>query len=162
MPKQVKRIKVEGNTELHDFGLDKFIAALSGDGPKILVGILGGKDVRKGEGSSNATIGAKHEFGLDGLPMRSFLRMPLSTELSNHLKTSGALDQDVLLQVMHTGKITPWLEKIAIVAETTVQDAFDTGGYGKWKPSNMTYKKVRQTLVETQQLRNSITSEVKE
>ena len=47
------------------------------------------------------------------------------------------------------------------VGESIVQDAFSTGGFGKWKPSRMENKQTKQTLVETQQLRNSITSDVK-
>ncbi len=54
------------------------------------------------------------------------------------------------------------VKKVAVVAEGIVAEAFDTGGFGQWPPSDMTHKKVHQTLVETQQLRNSITSEVKE
>ncbi len=52
------------------------------------------------------------------------------------------------------------MKRIAIVALDVVLGAFATGGYGKWKPSNMEHKKVHMTLVETQQLRNSVTEEV--
>jgi phage gpG-like protein len=70
------------------------------------------------------------------------------------------MDKDVLNDVLKSGTFTPWLKKVAVLAEGIVADAFASGGFGKWPPSDMTHKKNHQTLVETQQLRNSITSEV--
>ncbi len=129
--------------------------------PEIRVGILGGKAMREDVGPSNAQIGAAHEYGTKKLPQRSFLRVPLTDNLDRFLGRSGAFDRTTLEQVIREGTIRPWCVKVAIVAEAVVADAFATGGNGKWKPSDMTHKKVHQTLVETQQLRNSITSEVK-
>ncbi len=138
--------------------MDKLLKVLKNK-VTIRVGILGSSKSRK-EGS-NAAIGAKHEFGLDGMPVRSFLRMPLTMQLSKNLEKSGAFDEDVIKQVMKDGSTIPWAQKVAVIAENTVQDAFDTGGFGQWKPSNMTHKKNHQTLVETAQLRESIISEIK-
>lgn len=143
--------------------LDKLIKAFTGKLPVAHVGIIGTKDQRsKGKASSNATIGAKHEFGDEGLPVRSFLRVPLTQQFEKYLEKSGAFNKDVLRKVIKDGSILEWMKKIAIVGETIVSDAFATGGFGAWKPSNMLFKQNQQTLVETQQLRNSITSEVKE
>lgn len=150
-------------TTLNVTGLDKLLKALKQKPPVARVGILGDKDVRStGDSPSNATIGASHEFGTSKLPQRSFLRVPLSDKLTNEIGVSGALNEGVLKEVMAERSVIPWLRKIAILAEGIVSEAFDTGGFGKWKPSNMKYKKNHETLVETQQLRNSITSEVKE
>lgn len=152
--------------ELNTAKLDKLMALLStGKVPTARVGILGAKNHRsKGESKSptNAEIGAKHEFGLDGMPMRSFLRMPLTEFLGKYLEKAGAFTEAVLKDVMATASLTPWIKKIGIVGEQVVADAFQTGGFGKWKPSDMSRKRNHQTLVETQQLRNSITSEVVE
>lgn len=142
-------------------GLDKLLKALKKP-PSIKVGILGSKDSRSGKENSNATVGAAHEFGTTKLPQRSFLRVPLTDNLSSYLEKAGLLDKKVIDDAIKTGSITKLLKQIAIVAETIVLDAFDSTGFGKWKPSNMTKKKNAQTLVETQQLRNSITSEVSE
>lgn len=142
-------------------GLDDLIKALKVKPPIIRVGILGSKDQRQGKGTSNATIGAAHEFGTTILPQRSFLRIPLADNLQKQMESSGALDKDVLAQVVKEKTVLPWMQKIAVLAESIVIGAFDSNGYGKWKPSNMDSKKVKQTLVETGQLRNSITSEVK-
>lgn len=162
-------------------GLDQILKALKAKPPVVRVGILGEKTQRV-EGKTtltfsevqnlkkprrgadvptNAEIGASHEFGTSKLPQRSFLRMPLADRLQKEMESAGALDEKVLKEVIRSGSVVPWLKKIAVLAEGIVLGAFDSGGYGKWKPSDMRYKTVHQTLVETQQLRNSITSEVK-
>lgn len=147
---------VEFNTK----GLDQLIKAMKAENVVARVGVLGFKNVRSG-GGSNASIGAAHEFGTAKLPQRSFLRMPLTTKLPTALEKSGAFNKDVLKKVVKSGSLAAWVEKIAILAVSIIQEAFDTGGFGQWKPSNMDRKTVKQTLVETQQLRNSITYEVK-
>jgi phage gpG-like protein len=150
---------------------------------KVRVGILGSKTIRNGQepqgkgqsvnagrnrpkgkfdASTNAAIGAIHEFGVPGkMPQRSFLRMPITEQLQKELESHGAFGPEELKKVVKEGSTVPWLHRIAVVAEKIVGDAFATGGFGKWRPSDMKYKTVHQTLVETQQLRNSITSEVK-
>lgn len=152
----------EEGVEFNVKGLDQLLKALKQtEQPKARVGILGDKNSRTGKANSNATIGAYHEFGTTTLPIRSFLRMPISDRLQKKMEESRALDKDVMKEVIRSGTVIPWLKKIAILAESIVHEAFDTGGFGKWKPSNMDRKKNHQTLVETQQLRNSINSEVK-
>ena len=154
--------------------LDQFVKALKGKMPVARVGILqnttsrtatqtqnkSGKFESKGN-QTNAEIGIAHEFGTEKLPIRSFLRVPLADNLQTYLEKSGAFNKSTLRTVVKEGSVREWVQKIAITAEAVIADAFDTGGFGKWKPSDMKHKKVHQTLVETQQLRNSITSEVK-
>lgn len=175
------------SVEYKDLGLDKLIKALSKDNaiPSIKVGILGDGSKREVDTSSikpgndlkskllskvlisttkylaptNAEIGAIHELGL-GVPIRSFLRAPLVSHLKKYLEEAGAFDKEALEEVAKSGKLIPFMQKIGLVAESVVQDAFNTGGFGEWKPSNMKNKKVQQTLVESQQLRESITSKV--
>lgn len=131
------------------------------DVPKVRVGVLGGKDARNDKGPTNAEIGAAHEFGTEVLPRRSFLREPITDHLQSKMQERGAFDAEALAEVIRSGTIRPYVQKIAILCEEIVGEAFATGGFGKWQPSDMTHKKVHQTLVESQQLRNSITSEVK-
>lgn len=142
-------------------GLDNLIKALKDSKPVGRIGILGDGAAREGE-VSNAEIGLAHEFGTERLPMRSFLRMPLSTELYKRLAVKGAFDKQAKKDILKQGSIVPWLKKVMITAEAIVLEAFSTTGFGMWKPSNMKYKQNKQTLVETQQLRDSITSEVVE
>lgn len=171
-----------GAVEFDAKGLDSLIRALDRP-PTIRVGILGGnKNTRTGgvlhsviktretkftknksmvETKTNAEIGAIHEFGGDRMPQRSFLRAPISEKLQEYLELSRAFDESVAKKVVQEGTIIQWLKKVAVIAEQIVSDAFDSRGFGRWKASNMAHKQNHQTLVETQQLRNSITSEVK-
>ena len=153
----------DDTVELKTADLDKLIKSLKGNMPMVRVGILGDKNVRTSDkvGPSNAEVGASHEFGTTTVPIRSFLRVPIADNLQKYLDNSNAFDSDALKKVIATGSITEWLKKIGILAESIVADGFDSGGFGKWQPSDMTNKKNHQTLVETQQLRNSITSDVK-
>ncbi len=147
-------------------GLDKLVKALKKEAPKGRVGILGDSAVRQtvnGQPAlTNAQIGSFHEFGTGTAPRRSFLREPMISHFQKALDQSGAWSTEALKEVLATASFVPWVRKACIVAEGVVIGAFDSGGYGKWTPSQMGGKKVHQTLVETQQLRNSITSEVKD
>jgi len=146
--------------EYKDHGLKNLIAALKNKIPVAKVGVLAGKNNRKDDGT-NASIGYKHEFGKDGMPQRSFLRVPLVDNLQKFLNKSNAFTEEVLLKVIDEKSLTEWVIKMGHVGENVVAEAFHSTGFGKWKKSNMSFKKVKQTLVETQQLRNSISSEVK-
>lgn len=150
--------------EFKDKGLKDIIRALGESSPTAKVGILGSGKAARTKGDSwvsNAEIGIKHEFGDETVPMRSFLRMPISKKLQKYLDDSKFFGSDSIKLIVTEKNLLSWVKKIAVLAEAIVSDAFDTGGFGEWKPSNMKNKKNQQTLVETQQLRNSITSEVK-
>lgn len=140
--------------------LDQLIRALKEPLPVLRVGIIGKLGRNKG-GRTNAEIGAAHEFGTDKLPVRSFLRMPLTENFRKYVDDESPLDEDALKMIVKTGSIVEFMKKLAVIGENVVRDAFQTGGFGKWKPSDMSRKKNHQTLVETTQLRESITSEVK-
>lgn len=156
-------------------GLDQMIKALKGKPPSARVGILGSTNPRNNarssmtyasvansQATSNATVGAAHEFGTSKIPMRSFLRVPLMDLLDKEIDSSGALDKDVLKNVIKSGSVLPWLTKITILAQKIVLGAFDSGGYGKWPSWKGNYtSNTGQILLDTQQLRNSITYEVK-
>lgn len=143
--------------EFNDKGLSNLLKALKGELPMVKVGILGSS--ARSDSSSNAFIGRNHEFGI-GVPMRSFLRMPINEHFQKALDSTDAFDEATAKLVIQIGDIRPWLTKVGIVAEEVIQEAFKTGGFGKWKASNMKYKTNQQTLVETGQLSKSITSEV--
>lgn len=143
-------------------GLDNLLKALgSARKPRIRVGVLGNSG--RSDGKSNALIGAAHEFGTTRVPMRSFLRIPLAERLPGALEAAGLTGKEAMEGIVEDGSILPWLKMVAVAAEGVVAEAFDTGGFGKWPPlkaATLRRKRVHQILVETQQLRNSITSEV--
>lgn len=146
--------------EFDDKKFKDLLKALTGKLPQIRIGVLGSSGRTEG-GLTNAEVGAFHEFGTVNLPVRSFLRMPLTDHLDEYLEKSGAFDPNTIKEVIKQKSIAPYMEKIAITAERVVADAFATSGFGAWPSSNMEYKKVHATLIESGQLRDAITSEVK-
>lgn len=144
--------------EFKDMGLGELVSILAKDSPIVKVGILGNGEPRPGE-QTNADIGRRHEFGI-GLPQRSFLRMPLMDNLEKQLNEKGAFTEDAMKAIIEAKSLVPWLKKVGVISEEIIQIAFETGGYGKWRASNMKNKKTKLTLVESSQLRKSITSEV--
>lgn len=147
-------------TEFVDHGFEGLMKLVDGDLDGVIkVGILGDGNTRKGDGG-NADVGWRHEFGDGNLPIRSFLRMPLTTKLQKELSDAGMLDKETLEAVLLEEDLVVWLKEIGIMAESVISKAFSSGGFGTWKPSDMRYKKIHQTLVESAQLRDSINHEV--
>jgi hypothetical protein len=146
-------------TELNLRGLDQLIKALKKDGI-VKVGILGDGSNRQEGGLTNAAIGAAHEFGKGNNPVRSWLRAPLMTKLGPEIEKAGILSKSNIKNMVATGSPLIIFKQIGVLGEAVIQEGFETGGYGGWKPSIMSRKTNHQTLVETQQLRNSVTSEV--
>lgn len=158
-------------SDLNIQGLDQLVKALTAKPVVARVGILGSSNhfaqLKQGQSQpahavTNAEIGAVHEFGTSKIPQRSFLRIPISDNLNREMDRSNLFDQDVLKDVIESGSVVPWVKNVAIAAEGCVLDAFNTGGNGKWPAwKNPNYENnTGQLLVDTQQLRNSITSEV--
>lgn len=110
---------------------------------------------------TNAEIGAIHEFGMIGrkIPQRSFLWMPLSLYLKDEVqKKSAVFNRLIGLASMQQAYAT-----LGILGENVVQAAFQTGGFGAWpalKPETIANKGSEKILIDTAQLRKSITSRV--
>lgn len=130
------------------------------------VGILGTNSSNSREDKSfltNSDIGFKHEFGSrsENIPKRSFLREPMMEKLND----------DVIKKRLKLKKIIESLDMksffvtLGIIGESVVQRAFSTRGFGKWPPNSpatIARKKSDSPLIDTAQLRKSITSDVKE
>lgn len=156
----------ETETTLNVDGLTKLLKAFS-KMPVIKIGVLAGSTRQGAKGKTqktNAYIGAVHEFGspAQGIPARSWLRVPITTRLDKRLLSANALDEAMVKEIVKTGSLYSFALRVAVFSESIVLEGFATGGFGEWKRSNMARKKNHQTLVETQQLRDSVTSEVKE
>lgn len=145
--------------DLESQPLDRLIRVLSEKLPVARVGVLA---TGRTDDSNNAEVGAAHEFGTSTVPQRSFLRMPIMEKFDGELEKSGAFNEDMLKEVVKSGTIRTWMQKIAKIGERIVLDALATGGFGKWKPWKPGYSnQTGQILVDTQQLKNAITSDVK-
>jgi hypothetical protein len=156
--------------------LDKFVKDLSAQCKdySVHIGIFGNKAQRKKGEVTNPELGAIHEFGLGHAPMRSFLRMPLELKSDEIMATVKSSDSWHNLQ---HGKPLPVLRDLGLACEAIIETAFDTRGYGTWRP-NLTATVDAKTrrlskaqrrklggysnspLIDTGQLRHSVTSKV--
>ena len=130
------------------------------NGLVVKVGILKDKDAREGVGGSNASIGLVHEFGsyTKHIPERSFIRMPLRKKQNELVKEVKEFIGEHLFQ-----GVKPFLKKVGLAAEAAIDEAFASGGFGTWdpiKPATEARKGTDAILIETAQLRRSITSKV--
>lgn len=127
------------------------------EGARAEVGIFSSHDARD-DGESNATIGYKNEYGI-GVPIRSWLEMPIKTELPKIVRNDSAELADAF--VKYGAKAM--LERVGFMGEAAIQDAFNTGGFGTW-PANsewtLQFKRGDKPLIDTTQLRQSVSSRV--
>lgn len=110
----------------------------------------------------NAEIGFAHEFGVitRGLPERSFLRMPITAKLPGEIAKQST---DAWKKLLQTKGLRGVMQVLGLMSEKSVQDAFDTGGFGQWpalKPSTVRNKGSTAILIDTAQLRQAVTSRV--
>lgn len=162
--------KVNDETiELKDDGFKNLMKAFAARMPVARVGILGDNTRKPVEGekkaTSNAEIGVAHEFGTEHMARRSWLRQPLNDHLNKALETAGAFDDATLKRVINDRSILPWVKLLGVTAESVIAEGFASNGYGKWdalKPGPYADKKKNnQILVESTQLRDSVTSDAK-
>ncbi len=162
-------------------GLSAFKRKLkAADKARVEVGIFSDHNARD-DGETNAEVGAKMEFGSfeesvttteqevargrrpmswQGNPARSFLHMPINTELPSVLKA----EREELIKSFTEDGPRPMLERVGFMAEAVIQDAFDTGGFGSWPENSEKTKKWKgsdKPLIDSSQLRESISSRVK-
>lgn len=153
--------------------LIRFTNLLSKGLPSVKVGITGNKAAvvhpEKGEkkGKTNAEIGLIQEFGkMTGkqrIPARSFIVMPLKTRLNPYLKRKLKMTQKAFEKAVKSGRAEELAAKVGLIAETVIQDAFETSGWGKWAPNapyTVKQKGSDKPLIDTGELRRSISSEV--
>ena len=129
------------------------------------VGILGSEASKQHAKSkkTNAEIGAIHELGLvAGIPQRSFLKMPLETKLYDKISA----EKDKFYEALKNGKIKKWFEAVGFWCEEIIHNAFESSGFGFWEANaeSTLKRKAPETkpLIDTRQLRDSITSAVVE
>lgn len=107
------------------------------------------------DAATNADIGLAHEKGIKSknLPRRSWLEEPLTDHLSEHFAKLG---KKALVSMLQSNYKAAYAD-LGIVAEIIIQKGFESGGYGKWAPLK---HRIGTILVDTAQLRRSVTSEV--
>lgn len=160
-------------------GLNDLVKAMS-DKHVVKVGIMGSKaqeqhkeakghagksglrpSSKRESGLTNAGLGAVHEFGsyTRGIPKRSWLRMPIYAKAREIVTFGGKL----IYETVKAGSAVPMLRALGIACENAIQQAFSTGGFGRWAPdapSTVAAKGSSAPLIDTAQLRRSVTSKV--
>lgn len=137
-------------------GLDQLLEKFQGM-PDVKIGILNNSS--RPDGMGNAEIGVIHELGLGNNPQRSFLRMPLNTKMPAMVKDQEGFLSERLVE----GGVSAVAETLGRMGVEVVQSAFDSNGFGQWERHSAGYENnTGNVLVDTQQLRRSIESEVVE
>jgi hypothetical protein len=138
-------------------GLLERIAAL-GD-PKVYIGIPTSTNARQGA-SNNATIAAAHEMGAPsrGIPARPFL---IPTMQNNAEKYTNLLAQGFRNALQDKEKAAEVYEKIGLVASSDVKDYIVSGQFVPLKESTIDRKGSSKPLIDTGEMRNSISYEVR-
>ena len=136
--------------------------------PVVQVGILGDKNHRNKGEEGNAEIGFQNEFGkMTGypkIPQRSFIRYPLNAKFKEFAKKKESLTREAFEKSVEEGKGDEFAKKVGSVAEEVIQTAFSTQGWGKWPdnaPLTISLKGSDKPLIDTGQLRRSISSRLK-
>ena len=128
------------------------------------VGILGSNAMEQHEDTdlTNSQLGVIHEFGSlsRNIPARSFLRMPVELKQKEIVQSMASYRTKSALE---NGNIKRVYKDLGLYAEGFVKQAFSSGGYGQWapnKPATIAAKGSDKPLIDTSQLRRSITSDV--
>lgn len=128
---------------------------------RVNIGILGSTNNRDDE-QTNAQVGLKQEFGSlsEGIPARSFLRMPLEYKKNDLVRAVGG---KMITRALMDGDLGKALKLLGISAEAIIGKAFKSKGFGKWPsnaPSTIVMKGGNTPLINTRQLQRAITSKV--
>lgn len=126
----------------------------------VYVGFLAG---RHGKGPiTNAQLGYIHEHGAPAanIPARPFLRPSVE---DNHDALVKVLENGLkrALQTMRPGDVDVAYERTGLVAVGFVQNYMSTGRFTPLKPATIRRKKSSQPLIDTGQLRQSVTHVVR-
>lgn len=138
-------------------------------GSEVVVGIPASKNKEhsgdEGPVTTLAEVGAIQEFGVpqNGVPQRSFLRVPLQTNIDKLFKS---LDTNLKFSQTNTNQA---LGKLGAKGVSIVLEAFNSSGSGTWLPLKPSTKSARKKggagakpLIDSGQLRQSITFEVRD
>ena len=155
---------VSGSVDFKIDGLIRFQKSIGElKGSQIHVGVLGSKAGARSDdsGMTNAEIGAKNEYGSksERIPRRSFLEMPMVLHFGKFLQKQAIS----LIEIMNASGAQGFLRGTAIVAEQTIDKAFETGGFGEWAPNaplTVFLKKSAKPLIDLGFLRASIASRI--
>lgn len=153
----------------NDRGASKMLASMRALGKaRVRVGVLADAPKKTGtrtgkrgrqiqQAATLAEVAAAHEFGTATIPQRSFIRATVDLKAGE----IGALQEKLAAQVAE-GKITPEvaMERLGAAVQGMVQTRIAEGIGPALKPATVARKGSDKPLVDTGQLRSSVTYQV--
>ena len=137
---------------------------------KVRVGVLADAPKKEGtrtgkrgrqiqQAATLAQVAAAHEFGTDKIPQRSFIRATVDLKASEIRAQQESLAAQVI-----AGKITPEvaMERLGIFTQGLIQARIAEGIDPPLKPATIARKGSSKQLVDSGQLRSSITYQITE
>ena len=137
---------------------------------KVRVGVLADAPKKEGtrtgkrgrqiqQAATLAQVAAAHEFGTDKIPQRSFIRATVDLKASEIRAQQESLAAQVI-----AGKITPEvaMERLGIFTQGLIQARIAEGIDPPLKPATVARKGSSKQLVDSGQLRSSITYQITE
>lgn len=117
-------------------GLNSILKGLKDD-MVLRVGIIGQKAKAQHDsksGLTNTDIGTFHEFGTSKMPQRSFLERPLKERLNFNNSEMADMRKVLFKQLFVKGAPEQFFKDLGVKAMDTINAAFETNGFGEWKP----------------------------
>ncbi|WP_155826598.1 hypothetical protein [Laribacter hongkongensis] len=127
----------------------------------VVVGVPANKNGREEGVLGNADVAIIHEMGVPerGIPERSFLRKTMLEKHQNHQELAAKVMRKVLAGDM---VVEHALELIGIAAAGDVQETIERGDFAPLSPATIHRKGSSKALIDKGELRQSITSEVRD
>lgn len=150
-------VKVQHSIDGRKF-IDQLLAALR-DAPVVAVGIQGSHAAapKAGEGLTTADVAAINEFGM-GVPERPFMRQTFEQRRGDLQKLGRGLGKRILDGQMDVERA---LKVVGVAAVGYVRATIDSGVPPPNAPSTIKQKGSSKQLIDTGQLKGSITAEVR-
>ena len=154
---QFAKVKFKVIKDINPKAFDQLRDRIKAEHSKINVGIPAGKN--EADGTPVALIAAVHEFGSpsNGITERPFLRTTIQENRGKYVQ----LNRRNLVSVMN-GKmpVIQALGQLGAVAASDVQATIARGGFAPLKAATIKRKGSSKPLIDTGQLRQSITWEI--
>lgn len=146
----------------HNGGLKGFLERFREIGkPKVYIGVPSSKNgIHKDSKINMATLLALHVLGAPtrGIPQRDPIRPPL---MANSKRYTQLMAQGFSNALKDKEKIAQVYEKIGLVASNDVKEYFVMGDFVPLQQKTIDRKGSSKPLIDTSELRNSITYEVR-
>lgn len=136
--------------------LDRLKAALTGKRERV-VNVGFPASAKEPDGTSTAFIAAVHEFGSEHVPERSFMRTSLEAN-RNKRKTLNAQN---LKKVLNGGmSVDTALGQLGLMASSDIKEQIKNGSFAPLKEATIKCKGSSKPLIDTGQMRQSVTYEL--